>query len=262
MNTNNININGETLSYLDSETGDTTLLFIHGAFINKEYWDKQLSYFSRNYRVIAIDLAGHGHSSHHRTDWTVQHYGKDISEFIKELSLNNVILIGHSFGSDIMLETVTNNPSPIKGLVEVDHMKNVGVALPQESIDQLTEGLKADFANTCEQFARQALLTADTNPELVTKLLKDYRKMDPEVGIPLLRFNYTRRETELLKGLRLKLYLLHVDYTPTHEENLKKYLGSNYELRTLRGTCHYPMLENPNEFNAALEKILLEIEKN
>jgi pimeloyl-ACP methyl ester carboxylesterase len=264
MRTNNINVNGENLSYLDSEKGDTTLLFIHGAFISKEYWNDQLSYFAPNYRIVAIDLAGHGNSTHRRTDWTVQNYGKDISEFIKKLSLENVILIGHSFGADVMLETVTSNPSPIKGLIDIDQFKNVGVKLPQKNIDQLVESLKADFTNTCQQYAKEALLTEKTNPEFVTKLLTDYREMKPEVGIPLLKntFSYAQRETKLLKGLQLKLYLLHVNYSPTNEATLKKYVGNNYELYTISATCHYPMLENPNEFNTSLGKILLEIEKD
>ncbi|NAS13713.1 alpha/beta fold hydrolase [Poritiphilus flavus] len=262
MKTINIKINGENLVYYDSEKGDTTLLFIHGAFINKEYWNEQLSHFSKTYRVLAVDLAGHGNSSHYRTDWTVQEYGRDISEFIKKLSLRNVVLIGHSFGSDVMLETVALDPAQIIGLIEVDHMKSVGVEVPQETIEHLIANLRTDFANTCEQFARQALLSEGTDPGLVARLLKDYREMNPEVGIPLIEntFTYTKRETELLRGLNLKLHLIHVDYMPTSEENLRKYLAGNYQLHKISGSCHYPMLENPIEFNVLLEQILSTIE--
>ncbi len=160
-----------------------------------------------------------------------------------------------------MLETVASNSPQIKGLVAIDQLKNVEVALPEKNIDQFMESLKTDFANTCEQYAKEVLLTKETNPELVAKLVTDFREMDPEVGIPLLEntFTYTQRETELLKELRLKLYLLHVNYSPTNEEYLKKYVGDHYESHTISGTCHYPMLENPNDFNSSLEKILSEI---
>lgn len=264
MKTNSININGEKLFYFDSEKGDTTILFIHGAFIDKEYWSEQLSYFSSHYRVIAIDLAGHGNSTHNRTEWTVQNYGKDISEFIKRLSLKNVILIGHSFGTDVMLETAATNPPEVIGLVAIDELKNVGEEMPQETVNHLTESLNADFSKTCEHYAKQALLTEKTNSDIVTKLLKDYTEMNPQVGIPLLEntFTYTKRETELLNGLQLKLYLLMVDYQPTDEDNLKKYVGDNYELHTINGTCHYPMLESPNEFNTLLDKILSKIKNS
>lgn len=263
MNTKKIKINRENLSYLDSEKGDITLLFIHGAFITKEYWHEQLSYFKKNYRVLAIDLAGHGNSSHYRTECEIQNFGNDINEFIKVLSLKNIIIIGHSAGSDIMLETVTQNSSEIIGLVEVDHMKNVGVELPKEIVNQMIVGLNANFIQTCQQFAKQALLTENTDSELVNRLLNDYGKMNSKIGISLLQngFNYPKREAELLKGLKVKLNLIHVDYLPTNEENLKNYLGDNYELHKMKGTCHYPMVENPKEFNILLENILLKITK-
>jgi sigma-B regulation protein RsbQ len=262
MTTNSININGENLSYIDSKNGDITLLFLHGAFINKEYWNDQIYHFSIKYRVVTIDLAGHGKSSHKRTQLTIQNFGKDIREFIEALSLKNIIIIGHSFGSDVMLETVTQNSSQIVGLIEVDHMKNIGVELPKETVQFLMQNLIADFIVTSEQIARQALITDKTNALLVERLLNDYKAMNKDIGIPLLEngFHYANRETELLKMLTQKLYLIHVNYTPTNEESLKKYLKDNYELHTISGTCHYPMVENPNEFNKTLEAIISKIQ--
>ncbi|RKN83536.1 alpha/beta fold hydrolase [Ulvibacterium marinum] len=256
-----IKINEETLSYLDNENGKITLLFLHGAFINKDYWDEQLSYFAKDFRVIAVDLPGHGDSSFNQKEYTGERFGKDISTLIKKLALKNVIIIGHSFGSDVMLETVALNASEIIGLIEIDHLKNVGMELPKEAVDQIVAGLNTDFEATCEQFAKQALLTEATNPEIVARLLNDYKRMNPEFGIPLLEYNfgYARREAELLKGLELKLNSVHVNYTPTNEESLKTYLGDNYKLHIMEGTCHYPMLENPKELNTLLETIISKI---
>jgi len=38
LNAKSIRINNEEISYIDSEHGDVTLMFIHGAFIDKGYW--------------------------------------------------------------------------------------------------------------------------------------------------------------------------------------------------------------------------------
>ncbi len=260
--TKTIDINGESLAYYDTGKGNTTLLFLHGAFIKKEYWIGQLSYFSRKYRVIAVDLPGHGASTHNIGEWTGQRFGKDIGKFIEALHLHDVIIIGHSFGADVMLETVTVSTSHISGLIEIDHMKNVGMELPREAVSQIVQGLHADFEHTCVQFAKHALLTDATDPKIVSKLLADYKQMDPELGIPLLQngFDYPKRAVALLKRLKLKLYSIHVNYTPTNEEPFKKYLGENYELHHMDGTCHYPMLENPDSLNKLLERIILKIE--
>ena len=58
--------NNIAIDYLKAGDGDITLLFVHGSFINKDYWREQLEYFKTNYSVIAIDLAGHGKSETNR----------------------------------------------------------------------------------------------------------------------------------------------------------------------------------------------------
>ena len=264
MTEKSILVNGENLFYFDNEKGKTTLLFLHGAFINKGYWENQLNFFDQKFRVVAVDIAGHGKSTHSRTKLTCQNFGKDISEFIEALSLKNVIIIGHSFGSDVMLETVNQNSSQIVGLIEVDHMKNVGVEMPKETVQFLVQSLNTNFIATSEQIARQALITDRTNYQLIERLLNDYKIMNKEIGISLLEssFHYASRETELLKVLTQKLYLIHVNYSPTNEDCLRKYLGNNYELHTITGTCHYPMIENPSEFNIVLETIISKIQTN
>ena len=203
-------------------------------------------------------MAGHGNSTHNRNDWTIQKYGEDIDELIKKLSLKNVIIIGHSIGADIMLEAVSKNNLSIIG---IDYFKNVGVELPENIVDQTITGLKTDFANTNEHYAKQALLTPKTNATIAQKVITSFREMNPKVGIALNEsgFNYTKREIELLKKLKTKLYLINVNYFPTNEENLKKYVGKNYGLNIINGTCHFPMIEHPKEFNSLLEKIVLEI---
>ena len=258
MQAQTVAIDNETISYLDAGSGDITLLFLHGAFICKEYWTAQVQHFAKDHRVVAIDLAGHGVSTHHRTDRPISDYGKDVSSLIQTLDLKNVILIGHSFGSDVMLEAVTHDATDIIGLVEVDHLKNVGFELPPPVIEQLIASFRADFAATCEQFARSALISDATAPDLVARLLADYAKMNHEVGISLFEnaLGYSSREVALLKGLSHKLHSIHVNYTPTNEEALRQCLGENYSLHTIDGTCHYPMVEHPAAFNRVLEGVV------
>lgn len=257
----NIVLGKDTVSYYDNGEGGTTLFFIHGSFIDKDYWKEQLSFFSDKYRVIAVDLAGHGKSTHHRTNWTIKQYGQDIAKIIKKLSLKNIILIGHSIGADIMLETVSKSTDHIVGIVAIDYFKNIGVGLPDTTINQIVTGLKTDFSNTNRQYATQSLLTDKTAKTITTRVISNFETISPKVGIPMNEdfFHYTKRETTLLKNLKLKLYLINVDYYPTSEQNLKKYLGTNYELHSIHGTCHFPMLENPKEFNVALKNVIKEI---
>jgi sigma-B regulation protein RsbQ len=250
------------IDYGVTGNSDTTLLFVHGAFIDKDYWDAQVKYFSPNYKVVTVDLAGHGKSGKNRTDWSIQALGEDIVTVIEELNLSNVILIGHSFGGYVILEAANRIPQAIRGLVGIDNFKNAGGETTEEiqtQIDWILEQLKSDFPNTSELFVRQVLVTPSTNSTISDRIVKDFRSFDPMIGVQILNssFTYYKRERELLQQLKLRLYLINVDYTPTNEDLLKKYVQSGYEISQLHGSCHYPMIEKPEEFNHLLQEIIL-----
>ena len=256
-------IGTDTLSYFDTGKNKTTLLFIHGSFINKDYWKNQISFFSKKYRVIAIDLAGHGNSTHNTKDWSVQKFGNDITQIIHKLSLKKVIIVGHSVGADIMLETANQKNNAIIGIIGIDYFKNVGVGLPKNVIEQVVSSLKTDFTGTNEQYVKQALINKNTKSEISDKILRDFKTMDKNIGIAMNEnfLTYTNRETELLKKLPLKLFLINVNYVPTNADNLKEATNNNFELRILNGNCHYPMIEIPETFNSELDKVITKIKK-
>ncbi len=245
--------------------GEKTLLFVHGAFINKEYWDEQVKYFGKNYQVVTLDLPGHGASGKDRSFWTMEVFGEDVCALINELQLKNVILIGHSMSGDVILETANRCPEAVIGIVGIDNFKNAGIPMPdkiQTQIDMLTFLLKINFTNTCETFARKALLTKETPKAIADRVVKNFRSMEKESGIEIISasFNYWERERELMQKLRMKLFLINVDYIPTNEESLKTYASCGYDVVHIKGTCHYPMIEDPEQFNRALEKVLEKIQ--
>lgn len=253
--------------YILSGKGPITLVFIHGAFIDKKYWQAQIDYFSETFQVVTIDLAGHGKSGNNRTDWSIQALGEDIVTVIDGLNLSNIILIGHSLGGDVILEVAIKIPLKVIGFVGIDNFKNAGTAMPleiQKLIDQALILMQSDFSGIAEDFARQSLITPLTNHSISNRVIGDYKYFNPQVGLDLLKesFKYFGRERELLQKLKLKLFLINVDYFPTNENLLKLYAHSGYELFRFQGTCHYPMIENPYEFNRLLEKVILKIRSN
>lgn len=246
---------------------DTTLLFVHGSFIDMNYWSAQIDYFNQQYQVLTIDLPGHGESGKNRKTWTIQEYGNDVCTVMKELHLKNVILIGHSMGGDVILEASAKCPDSVIGFVGVDNFKNAGTAMTveiQNQIGQIIKMLKSDFANTSENFARQALLSPSTDKVIVDRVVSDYRDMDNNIGIDLISsaFTYSEREQELMTKLKFKMFLINVDNIPTNEELLKKYAASGYDILPIKGTCHFPMIEKPDEFNRLLQDIVIKIKTN
>jgi len=112
---------GAIINYQVSGKGDKTLLFVHGSYIDKTYWNEQVNYFSQGNRVVTLDLPGHGRSGRERKNWSVQSFAEDIVTLTKELDLKNVILIGHSLAADINLIAATSHPELFKEFIAIDY---------------------------------------------------------------------------------------------------------------------------------------------
>lgn len=93
---------GTRLSYVDKGEGKPVVL-VHGFVGNHHYWDQLIEPLAQNYRVIAVDLPGHGHSSLSSEILTTEDYADEIASLVQKLQLTKVSLIGHSLGGYITM---------------------------------------------------------------------------------------------------------------------------------------------------------------
>jgi pimeloyl-ACP methyl ester carboxylesterase len=257
--------NNAIIDYHLSGEGDITLVFVHGSYIDKTYWNAQVEYFNKQFKVLTIDLPGHGKSGRERSEWSLKSFADDVNEVIKELKLQNVILIGHSMGAGINLIAAVRYPKPIIGFVAVDFFKDAAAPIREkyhEQVDAILENLKTNFDNTNEEYARTALLRDETPSTVTQRVIRDFRNACKPMGLATTPeiFSMDKIESEYLPKLPVKLYLLNVDYIPTNEAPLQHLLAHGYDIEHLDGTSHFPMIENPDAFNAALEKAINKIE--
>lgn len=259
-------VNNTTIVYNQYGKGDTTLLFVHGWCINKEYWNEQTKYFSDKYKVVALDLPGFGASDKDRTEWTFEKYTDDINEFIKAENLKNVILIGHSMSGDILLLMDTKYPGSVIGIVGIDNLKKPGVKLSEEEnkgIEGFFAMMDSSFSGTVEMYTKQNLFPPSADTSIVDRVVKDFKSNDSVIAIKVLRslIDVSQKERDMMQQLTHTLYLVNSDTDTTHIDSLKKYCKASAEVLYVHGTGHYPMIEKPAEFNAALEKVIRMIGK-
>src|SRR5262245_10039576 len=69
---------GASIVYESGGTGATTLVFVHGWCCDRSFWHTTAAAFSRDYRVAALDLAGHGSSPASRTEWPLSSLADDV----------------------------------------------------------------------------------------------------------------------------------------------------------------------------------------
>ena len=86
---------GVMIHYETRGSGDRELVFVHCWSCDRCYWEEQLDEFSKDYQVVAVDLAGHGESGMGRETWSMEAYGADVAAVANKLGLKELILVGH-----------------------------------------------------------------------------------------------------------------------------------------------------------------------
>lgn len=255
-----------TIHYLEAGSSKLSLIFIHGWCINSSYWEDAIRFFSKDYRVLALDLPGFGKSTATRDTWSIEAYGKDIIAFIDALKLTEVILVGHSMSGEISLEAALSKHSAIKGIIGVDNFKFVDSQLSPEVMEQMQtafEWLKNDFHQAAIGFAENMLYQVNTPDSVKERLNSDLLKADPQIGFltidHLIRYDYGL--SEKLSTLEMPLHLINIPMPPTNLTGLKNHCKKGFEIKTINATSHYPMIELPTQFNQLLNELLEKIQK-
>ncbi|WP_281559342.1 alpha/beta fold hydrolase [Thalassomonas sp. RHCl1] len=96
------------VSYLETTGTGPTLLFVHGNSSCADAFHHQLEHLGSSYRCLALDFLGHGESSPANNAGAYSFAGcsEQIIEFIDELQLENVIVVGHSLGGHAIIDAL------------------------------------------------------------------------------------------------------------------------------------------------------------
>lgn len=258
-----VNSQGVTIDHKIYGSGEYTLLFVHGWCINQSYWDEQVKSLQSEYQIITIDLPGFGESGKNRESWSIEKFGEDVNAVIDQLNLDNVILIGHSMGANIVLEAALNNKEVI-ALIAVDKFKDVGVEYSQEIKDQINgfvEVLKVNFSEIAPAHAEATLFVPSTDSLVKVRVMNDFKNCDSVSAISSIEalIRDSEMESSKLQRLNQKIYLINSNASQTFISGLDK-TGVNYEVVYVDTTGHYPMIEKPKQFNNLLKKTIKDIE--
>jgi len=104
------------INYSDSGKGNTVLL-IHGFLEDSTMWVDLTSHIDKRYRVIAVDLLGHGKSDCYGYVHTMEDQADMLFALISELRLRKVSLVGHSMGGYIALAFAELYPDNVRSLI-------------------------------------------------------------------------------------------------------------------------------------------------
>ncbi len=236
--------------------GDIAVVFIHCWTCNHEFWRPQIEAFSNDYRVIWLDLAGHGLSGSNRTQYTMEAFGKDVAAAVTASDAKKVVLVGHSMGGPVAVEAADILGDKVIGIVGVDTFYTPFESPKSEAaINEFVQPFRDDFKQASEKLVRSMFVpTAD--PELVTSVVDQMSVADPEMGASamyeILKWS-ARNKPSALDSYSSKLRNINAD--PSGDSQ-----SGHQSVTLIPGVGHFIAQAKPHEFNEALRRILLEFQ--
>jgi pimeloyl-ACP methyl ester carboxylesterase len=226
--------------------GPRTVILVHGYTCDESTWTEQVPALAQQYRVVTLDLPGHGKSEMPRDgQFSIDLFARAVEAVRAEVKADRVILIGHSMGTPVIVKYAQLYTPHVAAMIFVDGLMTPYSSGPPSTARGAAMG-GPDGPKNRETMVRGFFAEA-TTPALQARILK-MMLAAPEataVGAMNATVNQTGSNDYVLNMPVLGIYasrpLAQAATIKAHFPN------SNYV--QIAGTGHFLMLEKPEEFN-------------
>ncbi len=241
------------------------LILLHHNNSQAHTWDRFAQRMSAQYRVLAVDMRGHGDS-----DWagagnyTLEHHASDVAALVDQLGLERVTVLGGSTGGRVAMVYAAQNPEKAAAVV----MEDVGAVRPQSIAQGFADRIAAGDPelDTVEEWAEQTRGQNQRTPfeyylhnaPYLTKRLPNGKlglKRDPLVQrdfVPLELWGYV----EQLKAPLLLLIGLESAIVGQDQQDRFRQILPNIRMETFEGAGHFIVHDKAEEFEGTVRDFL------
>ena len=248
------------------------LVMLHVMAATADCWMYTRDSLKRRFRVVTPDLPGHGRSTGGSRRYGLSFYTAWLDDFLDALALPAVALVGHSMGGAISLAYALAHPDRVQALVLIDAL-GVGRNLPRGVLRRVIGGwphlLMAGLTRRDDPYLfrffqpwvyldpwgppRRGIerMAALNRPHLLRTVWAGLRLLLADFVLSRRRVALVERQPEIAVPT-LIVWGLHDGLLPVAHayEGLARI--PNAQLVLIERSAHEPMLEQPEDFNAAL----------
>ncbi|MBP2636712.1 MAG: alpha/beta hydrolase [Firmicutes bacterium] len=253
--------NGIELYYEEDGQG-TAMIFIHGLGENASSWRHQLAHFRKDYRVVAMDLRGHGQSGTSDECITMELFARDVLTLLDHLKIESAHFVGHSMGGLISQEIAAHHPERMLSMVLSDSagyypppMGTTGLETRLKNIEKLT---MEEMAEAIANVACRPNVPEDVKGEIRNLFAANRKEPYRQATIATLQADY--REYHSQMSLPTLLMVGELDQTTplSYAEFLNKAIRGS-KVVIIPDAAHMTKLENPKDYNRLLAEFIKEV---
>jgi non-heme chloroperoxidase len=249
---------GPRLAYDDAGSGRPVIL-VHGVSMSRRFFDRNVGPLSERFRVLNLDLRGHGESDASEGGHTVAQYARDLQHFIEGLRLEQPALVGWSMGSFVIWDRIKQfGTDGIGAHVNVSQGPTdlnrddweLGV-FPMGAMLETLAACQGDYRSTMAHFVPAMLADEPSDDDLKT-LVDETQKIGANAGTLILLDQCLVDYREFVGTYELPTLICF-----GRDEKLIKFGNAAWlhqhqpgsELMVFDHSGHCPMWEEPERFN-------------
>lgn len=235
---------------------NTTLLLLHGVGLRAEAWNKQITDLSKEFKIIAPDMPGHGKSDLVDMTTPLENYTDMVAASLSE----KVIVIGHSMGAMIALDLASRYPEKVKAVVALNAVFQRSIEA-QQAIDARVAEL--DGRHPADPSATLNRWFGDGYPE-ETKICKEWLTTVHPEGYLWAYSSFAKQngpKPEALKKIKAPALFMTGELEPNSTPAMSKEmadLSPNGRALILENAAHMMPMTHAREVNQALREFIQE----
>lgn len=241
------------------------VLLVHGLGSSTRDWEYQIPELAAHYRLIAIDIRGHGRSDKPRERYSIAGFAEDLRALIEHLGLGRVHLVGISMGGMIGFQLGVDHPELLKSLCIVNSGPEVKAKSPREYLE-IAKRWSLSRLFSLETIAKglgRLLFPKPEQAELRRKIEERWPQNDKRAYLASLDAIIGWGVRERLARIICPTLVISADhdYTPIAQKEAYVKEMPNARLLVIEDSRHATPLDQPQRFNRSLLAFLEEVEQ-
>jgi pimeloyl-ACP methyl ester carboxylesterase len=221
-----------------------------------ESWKNQITFFSKDYRTVALDLRGHGKSAVPKKRIEIGDFAADVKGLIDHLGIKNAYFCGLSMGALVVLELYKKHPEYFLGMILVAARHQ----FPPAQTGAL-EGMRMEILG--EEVATFAL-AANAPEALRNEVAKMVAATNKSAYLQSAQATSLLDYSEVLSSVKVPTLIvvgdLDIVTSVDSAQTINKAIAGSV-LKIMHGVGHLPNRERPEEFNNTLKEFLDTVRK-
>lgn len=241
-----------------------TILFVPGWTMPAWIWQKQIDYFSRSYRVVAMDPRSQGESTMTSEGLYPAARARDIKAVVDQLHLAPVVLVGWSMAVTELAAYVDQfGTNGVAGLVFVDD--NFGGRGPGEADNDLMllGQVLGDREKNAEAFVRILCFKKPQPPDYVNRLIRACLRTPTSDAVALLAGKFAADYRAAAAKIDKPALFCYADspYMPAAARTQMEQSVKGSRLEVFEGAGHALFVDDADQFNSVLDRFLSSLGK-